>query len=97
MGEDVLARSETMYNKTDAVVTATHFKENTRPTSSRSFGPGNPSTPFTWHSTRVGRIVVASTDMYSLYGGADQAKEYVRLNLANAPIVDLTVNTGSRW
>jgi len=28
-GKDVLARSETMYNKTDAVVTATHFKENT--------------------------------------------------------------------
>lgn len=89
-GEDVLARSETMHNKRDAVAAATHIKEDTPAYRFEVIRTQDPQYPFSWHASRSGRIVVASTNMYTLYGGADVAKEYVRLNIHLAPIVDLT-------
>ena len=96
-GDDIKARSETMHNKTDAVATATHFKENTAAYTFEVTSTRDANYPYSWHATRNGLIVVSSTEMYKLWVGADQGMEFIRANVRWAPIVDLTVKVGGRW
>jgi uncharacterized protein YegP (UPF0339 family) len=90
-GDNILARSETLYNKQDAITAATKMKYYTNEYEFEVISTVDRRYPYSWHAqAKNSRLVVSSTDMYATYAGADQAKEYVRRNAPNSEIVDLT-------
>jgi uncharacterized protein YegP (UPF0339 family) len=96
-GDNILARSETMYNKADAVSAANNMKNNTAAYQFEVTNTQDRDYPYSWHAQAGNnRLLVSSTDLYRTYDLADNAKNYVRRNAPYAEIVDMT-RTGSRW
>ncbi len=90
-GGDILARSETMFHKQDAVSAAENMKYHTDEHDFEIITTRLLQYPYSWHAqAENGRIVVSSITMYPTYEEADTAKEHVRQNAPDAEIVDLT-------
>jgi uncharacterized protein YegP (UPF0339 family) len=90
-GADILARSETMYNKADALAAATKMKFHTSEYAFEVISTTDQKYPYSWHAeAKNSRLVVSSTNFYSTYALAHQAMEHVRLNAPYGDIEDLT-------
>jgi uncharacterized protein YegP (UPF0339 family) len=96
-GEDILARSETMVDKRSAIAAANKMKFNTEEYEFEVFRTKEPNYPYSWHAQAGNsRLLVSSTNLYNTHAGADQAKNYVKLNAPYAEVVDETVAV-RRW
>ena len=90
-GTDILARSETMFNKADAVKAANQMRYYTSEYQFEVINTTDRLRPYSWHAqAKNSRLVVSSTDLYGIYTQAYGAMEYVRTNVPYGDIEDLT-------
>lgn len=90
-GDDILAKSETMYNKSDAVAAANKMKNNTSDYTFEVISTSNRDKPYSWHAKAGNnRLVVSSTNSYRTYSDASDGMNHVKRNAPYAVVEDMT-------
>jgi uncharacterized protein YegP (UPF0339 family) len=90
----LLAKSETLRNKADALSAAQTLKIHADNPSCVTFSvlpSKSAAQPWTWHATtNNNRILIASSETYRDRSGAQNAIDSIKRNAPSAEIVDLT-------
>lgn len=97
-GDDIVARSETMYRKASALSAAQKVKAYANmPTHIQFEVFLARNGKFDWHAKAANHeIMISSTKWYEREAGARAAADLVRINAATAVIEDMT-RTATRW
>ncbi|MFJ6198842.1 hypothetical protein [Micromonospora sp. NPDC092111] len=86
-----LAKSETLHNKADAISAAQKLKTSALSLRFEVFLSNSGSQPWSWRVWSTNnRILVAASETYTNYTGAQHAADVVKWGAGSAQIVDLT-------